>query len=450
MRLALVLAIIALACCTGPLGAQTPVAAPVPSRLTLDDALARAAATSHRLGELRAREAAAASVLDQRKTADLPTIELQAGYQRTNHVDEFGFPQTDGTFQILYPDVPNNWRSRVDLQWPIYTGGRDRALERAADAERQATGQDLQNARADLRLETTRAFWALVTAIESARVVRESVARIESQLEDVKARFEAGFLPPNDVLTLETRVSLQHSLLIDAENQRESARAELARLIGAPLDSAFEPDAALESVQQTAPAPSQTPSSITLAAGARTERADRQALVFRADAADARIDSAKAGKLPTLAVIAGYDYARPNARIFPREDEWKPSWDIGVNMSWSLWNGGRTAAEIAEARSQATAARERLAELDTVIGLEVRQRQLALDSARAQVIPAADAVRSAAEARRVVQERFGAGVATSTDLLDAQQDQLQAELERTRALANVRLAEARLARALGK
>jgi outer membrane protein TolC len=450
MRLAPVLAIIAVICGTGPLGAQTPAASPVPPRVTLDEALARAAATSHRLGELRAREAAAASVLDQRKTADLPTIELQAGFQRTNHVDEFGFPQTDGTFKILYPDVPNNWRSRVDLQWPIYTGGRVRALERAADAEREASGQDLENARADLRLETTRAFWALVTAIDSARVVRESVARIESQLKDVRARFDAGFLPPNDVLTLEARVSAQRTLLIAAENQRDSARAELARLIGAPLDAAFEPDAALEEAQVATPPANQVPPLVTVAAGARLGRADRQALALRADAADARIDSAKAGSLPTVAVVAGYDYARPNPRIFPREDAWKQSWDVGVNVGWTLWNGGRTAAEIAEAKSQATAARERLAELDTVIGLEVRQRQLDLESARAQVMPAGDAVRSAVEARRVVQERFGAGVATSTDLLDAQQDQLQAELERTRALANVRLAEARLARALGK
>ena len=68
---------------------------------------------------------------------------------------------------------------------------------------------------------------------------------------------------------------------------------------------------------------------------------------------------------------------------------------------------------------------------------------------RSQVETASAAVVSATEARRVVAERFGAGVATSTDLLDAQVDQLQAELERTRALANVKLAEARLARALG-
>ncbi len=91
------------------------------------------------------------------------------------------------------------------MQWPIYTGGRTKALEQAAAAEHNATGKDLESARADLRLETTRAFWALVTATESVSVVEESVKRIEAQLGDVRARFDAGFLPPNDVLTVEAR-----------------------------------------------------------------------------------------------------------------------------------------------------------------------------------------------------------------------------------------------------
>jgi outer membrane protein TolC len=59
-------------------------------------------------------------------------------------------------------------------------------------------------------------------------------------------------------------------------------------------------------------------------------------------------------------------------------------------------------------------------------------------------------VRSANEARRVVQERFNVGVATSTEVLDAQVDLLQADLDRARALASIRLAAARLDRALGR
>lgn len=450
MRVAITTSVLIAIVSAAPAAAQAPQAVldrPVPQRLTLADALARATETSHVLGELKAREQASEAVQAQRKAADMPVLAVEGGYTRTNHVSVFGFTGDDGLFRVIYPDVPDNWRTRLDMQWPIYTGGRTQALERAASAEREASGKDLAAARSDLTLETTRAFWALVTATESVRVVRESVTRVEGQLHDVKARYDAGFLPPNDVLTVQTRVAREQSLLIDAENQRDSARATLARLIGAPIDAAFDPDATLE-----VPAAPDGASTTTeaLAAQAKSGRADRQALLFRSEAADERIDAARAGFKPQVAVAAGYDYARPNPNIFPRQDSWKPSFQLGFNVGWTLFNGGRTSAEVAEARSLSTAVRERLAELDTQIALEVRQRQLDLASATSAVKPALDAVTSATEARRVVQERFGAGVATSSDLLDAQQDQLEAELGRTRALANVKLAEARLARALGR
>ena len=148
---------------------------------------------------------------------------------------------------------PDNWRARLDMQWPIYTGGRTKALEQAAVAEQSATGKDLESARADLRLETTRAFWALVTAIDSVSVFEESVKRIEAQLGDVRARFDAGFLPPNDVQTVQFQVASQRTLLIQARNQRDGSRAELARLMGAPVDATFEVDAVLADMNLAQP-----------------------------------------------------------------------------------------------------------------------------------------------------------------------------------------------------
>jgi outer membrane protein len=82
--------------------------------------------------------------------------------------------------------------------------------------------------------------------------------------------------------------------------------------------------------------------------------------------------------------------------------------------------------------------------------VEVRQRRREIDSSRAAIDAATDAVRSAAEARRVLGDRFAAGVATSTEVLDAQVALLQAELDRTQALANAHLADARMTRALGR
>ena len=157
-----------------------------------------------------------------------------------------------------------------------------------------------------------------------------------------------------------------------------------------------------------------------------------------------------ASNKPTVAVGAGYDYARPNARIFPRQRAWQESWELSVNVNWAFLDFGRTKAQVAEAAAAATATRERLAEFDSVVSADVRQRMLDLDSSLAVVRAASDAVRSATDARRVVGDRFTAGVATSTDVIVAQVAMLENELTRTRALASVRLAEARLHRALGR
>ena len=187
-----------------------------------------------------------------------------------------------------------------------------------------------------------------------------------------------------------------------------------------------------------------------LLASARADRQERRALQHRIVAADDQRSAAAAGRRPTVLLSGGVDYARPNARIFPRADKWDDSWDAGVGVSWSLWDGGRTAAEVAQAAGVSEAARQRLAEFDSVLAVEVRQRSLEIESGRAAVAAAASAVNAATEARRVVEERYRAGVIGQIEVLDAEFVLLQAELDRARALANVRLAEARLDRAVGR
>ena len=156
--------------------------------LTLDEALARAAATSHRLAELRARESAAAAVLSSARRPTCRRSPLQAGYQRTNHVDEFRVLQPEPiASESSIPTCPTTGARGSTCSGRSTPAAALEALERAADAERQASGKDVDSARSDLRLETTRAFWALVTATEAVRVVSESVTRIEAQLRDVRS-----------------------------------------------------------------------------------------------------------------------------------------------------------------------------------------------------------------------------------------------------------------------
>jgi outer membrane protein TolC len=245
------------------------------------------------------------------------------------------------------------------------------------------------------------------------------------------------------VLTGDAQLARERLLAIDADTASAVAEADLQRLLGLEVGESIQPKAALE-------APAVRQQGIEgLLESAKSGRAERRALVDRVDAADARIDAAAAGARPQVSFTGGYDYARPNPRIFPRAAEWEDSWDVSLNVSWAFWDGGRSRADRAEASANASAAKARLSDLDRQIAFEVRQRQLELDSSLAAIPVANAGVRAAVEARRVLGERFTAGVATSTEVLDAQTDVLQAELQLTRALANVHLAEARLERAIG-
>jgi outer membrane protein TolC len=426
--------------CAAAAAAQEPAVL----RISLVEAQDRALAASHRLAEARARAATADATVTVLDVSDRPLVGLGLGYLRTNRVLEFVFPGADGRPRVLYPDVPNNYRVRTELRWPIYDGGRTDALERAARAEASASGADVAAAQSDLRFEVARAFWALVTARAATAVLDRSLARAQANVSDVRQRLAAGLVPPNEVAAAEAEESRQRMLLVEARNQSDQSSSELARLIGEDVVQPIEPSAALE---LQAPTAMSLPG---LIAAARTSRNERRALEQRIASAEAQVSAVEGTRRPAIDVAGSFNVERPNPFIFPRTDRWDDSWSAGVTASWALWDGGRADADAARARTVVEATQQRLAEFDSVVALEVRQRLLEIDSGRAAIAAANDAVRAATEARRVVNERYRAGVAIQSDVLDADVVLLQAELDRTRAIAGVRFAEAGLSRAIGK
>jgi len=426
------------------LAGQARAAAQAPIRLTPDVAVERALKVSHRIGEAEARDDAAKAATEARGAARMPVVSAVGGYTRTNHVDEFAIQLPGQPARVIYPDIPDNWRARLDVQWPVYTSGRVQALQRAATAEQKAAAVDVSTTRADIKLDATRAYWNLVTAIETVKVVEEALKLVEAHLGDVRALRAAGIAAPNDVLSAEAVRSRQRVLLIEARNMRDVAEADIRRATGIGFETPIELVLPLDGAAMTPPAIDE------VLVEARKNRTERQALLLRVDAMGEQRTAAAAGRKPVMSLGAGFDYARPNPRIFPRSGSWKDSWDVGFNVSWPIWDGGRVKADVAQVTATRRAARERLAEFDTTLEFEVRQRLLDVAASAASISASNDEVASAAEARRVVAERFKAGLTSNTEVLDAQQALVSAQLGRTRALAARHLAEARLDRALGR
>ena len=412
-----------------------------PLRLTLDEAQARAVDASHRLAAERALGAAAAADVTAAELAGRPSVALEAAYTRTNHVTEFVVPSPAGGLRVLYPDVPNNYATRLGLRWPVYTGGRSEALVRAARATAGASAEEVRIAQADLRLDVARAFWARVSADAVVGVIARGVDRTLAHLSVAQERLANGLVAPNEVASARARVSRQRMLLIEARNQRDLAGARLARLIGADVAQP------VEAVAMLAEAGAPALPLARLVDQALDARGERRAMEFRIDAADEQVLAASRSMRPTVVIAGGVDLARPNPRIFPRAERWEESWDASLNVNWPLWDGGRRGADVERTALRADAAREQLAEFDSLVALEIRTHLLALDSGRAA---ASDAIAAASEARRVVTARYEAGVAIQAEVLDAELALLQAELDRTRALVGSRLSEAELERARGR
>jgi outer membrane protein len=400
--------------------------------LTVERAIALGLQHSARLAEIDARREGADAAAEGRAAAKLPVVQAQAGYTRTNHVEPYVIAVP---LRVLYPDVPNNYRARLDLQWPIYTAGRIDALEQAARAEGEAIAADLAAARADLRLEITRAYWALATAREAERVVGRSVENLDVHIRDLRERLRQGLIPPNDVLTAEAQRARQRVASIEASSTRAVAEANLRRLIGIPDGDPLAIEGLATGLDGSAQA---------------TERAERQALQARLAAARERERAVRSLFKPQVALAGGYDYARPNPRIFPRTDRWDDSWDVSINLAWTVWDGGRRSAERAEAAAAARSVEARITEFDRQLAFDQQASRLELDTAKAAIGASDEGIVAAIEARRVVGERYRAGVATPTDVLDAELAVLNAELDKTRALASARLAQARLERVLGR
>jgi outer membrane protein TolC len=349
---------------------------------------------------------------------------------------------------VIFPDIPNNLRVRGEVTVPIYTAGRVAALVSAAQGELRASQATARVTDADVVLDASAAYWNLAMARARVVVLERGVARADAHVADVRARVDAGVLPPNDLLSAQAQRARQNVQLIQTRNAAAIAEMRLGRAVGlsggepialsSPLDRPASNVGALTSMSLE-----------RLVARAHESRPERQALLARHEALEAAADAARRALRPQVSAFAAIEPARPNARFVPRVDEWNTAWDLGLNVTWSMFDGGRSRAQRASSLAQATAVTHRLKDLDAGITVDVRQQLLEIESTRAALEASNEAVDAAAEARRVIGERFTVGVAISTELLDADVVLLDAELERSSLLAALRLIEARIVRAVG-
>jgi outer membrane protein TolC len=147
--------------------------------------------------------------------------------------------------------------------------------------------------------------------------------------------------------------------------------------------------------------------------------------------------------LPQVSVSGGYNYLENQ---FLDDEEFAMA---GVGFQWALFDGGQSRKRAAAMERSRRATEEQREDVESLIALQVRQSWLGVEETRQRVQVTAGAVDQAEENLRIARERYGAGLGTQTQLLEAETLRVQALNNRDNATLDAALARLRLARAAG-
>ena len=406
-----------------------------PLELRLADALARG--LQHNLGVIIREEGVAGARGERWRalSAVLPDVSGRVSADReVLNLAALGFSGFPGIPAVIGPF--NVFDARISLSQPIVDPEGLFKL-RQSNQLLDAAQHNYRNARDLVVLAVTNLYLRALAADSRVSAVRAQLETADALAQLADDRKRAGLVPAIDLVRAELQRQTERQRLVVAENVSAKQKLALARAIGLPLGQ----DVRLTDVMPFIPAT--LPSLDDAVKNAYEHREDFQSQQAQVNAARSATKSAAAAHLPSMVVDANW------GSIGQTVGSAIPTYTIAANVHVPLFNAGADRAKGIEA---AASLRRTEAELEDARGriyYEVQSALLDADAARRQVDLAAHGVELAEQQLEQARDRFGAGVADTIEVVQAQESVANAHDARVASLYGYNAARAALAGALG-
>lgn len=308
-----------------------------------------------------------------------------------------------------------------------------------ADLNVTATRQQATSRRHRVEIDTITGYFRTLQAQALGRAAAQQVESLEAQQKKVESLYANGVLGKNDVLKLQVAVAAARQQSLNVQGMVQQAQAALAMQVGAAPGESFE-------LTSEAPALDAAPVPDLGRArdAAKSDRPEIVELNTRLRQSQEAIHVAKAKLLPDLNLIGQYQHSEGST--FSAAD----SFFGGLFLTWTAWEWGATAKQVAVAQSQEDATRALLNQAEKGVGLEAEAAHVQLKTADSAVPVAEGAIAQAEEALRLERARLDAQQATTTDVINAETALLQARVNLENARYERLIARARLRAAMGQ
>jgi TolC family type I secretion outer membrane protein len=396
---------------------------------TLEEALMLAYQGNPALNARRASLRATDENVPQAAAGWRPTVRLAGNAGRRDINTEVGSSTTVN-------ESRNPASLGVTVTQPVYQGGRTQAGIRRAEAQIQAERA---------RLMATEQTVFLGAATNYVNVLRDQAVvelranneqRLRRQLEATRDRFRVGEVTRTDVAQAESRLARSAADRVLAEGDLTASRAQYERFVGKHPEQLVEPSMELPLPKSTTEAAAIAGENNPTVVAARFEEA---AQLFR-------IREVQGELLPDVNIVADASRTTDSSARNQTTD----SYGVAAQVTVPLYEAGSITSRVRQAREIATQRRIEIEDARRQAHTDATSAFEALETAQASLRALQSEIQAATIALEGVQQEANVGSRTVLDVLDAEQELLDAQVRQVRVKRDAAVAMYQVLTATGR
>ncbi|WP_118972860.1 TolC family protein [Taibaiella koreensis] len=402
-------------------------------QLSLDEAIQLGLDNSKNLKVSQAKIDQAAAELSEAKLRQYPDLKVSGSYLRVNQpnvdmkVKLGGSGEGSGSSSEIKVDQVAYGMATASV--PLFSGLRIRNGIESAKYLKRAAELDAQQDKDEVIQNTIAAYYNLYKAQAALGLVQENLKQAQQRVKDFSSLEQNGLMARNDLLKAQLQESNVELALVDAEHNSDIANFNMDLMLGLDEQTELKLDASglgrtykIESLQAWEDK-------------ALSSRSDYQAVQQRQLASQSGIKAAKGEYYPSLALSGGYVAANiPNFLTVTN------ALNVGVGLSYNIASLYKNGAKVKQAKAQEQQLHWSALELNDGIRMQIHQAyQNYLESVK-KIEVYRKAVEQAKENYRITKNKYDNALVNTTDLLDADVAQLQADINYEYARADAEVA----------
>ena len=326
---------------------------------------------------------------------------------------------------------------RVDGIQPIFRGFQTYNAVNAAEANVRSAREVYRDVESSVLLEAVTAYMDVVRDKEVVRLAENNVNVLSRELKATQDRFSVGEVTRTDVAQAEARRADAVSDLESARANLRTSRGAFLQVVGNSPSDLFDPG----------PPDQFLPDSLEEAINvSNSENPLVVAALYREQAAGYTVKQIRGELLPTITLEAGYEQ-RHNVSRFTDKVE---TTEVLGRISIPLYQGGEVSARVRQAKQNQIGFLQQIEQVRTEQAQAVVAAWSQLEAARAQLESDSVSVESNRVALQGVREEEKVGQRTILDVLDAEQEYVQSEVDLERTKRNLVVAGYAVLSAMGR